>query len=102
DAGTVAALRARLLPTVTGRCTTLCRVRIERPSLDGRNHISLELSVDPREAAMQVGARTVTFRARTRRPLRVAVRIGTDGGALTPLPPASIFTPPFPHFLAPP
>jgi len=100
NAGSVAALRSRLLPTVSGRCTTMCRVRIERPSLDGRNHVSLELSADPREAAMQVGARTVTFRSRTRGPLRLTVRIGTDGGALTPLARDSIFTRPFLDFLA--
>ena len=56
------ALRERLLPTVAGRCTTVCRVRIERPSLDGRTRLSLELSADPREAAMRLGTRTVTFR----------------------------------------
>jgi len=101
DAGSVAALRSRLLPTVAGRCATECRARIERPSLDGRNHVSLELSVDPRQAAMQVGSRTVTFRSRNARgPLRLTVRIGTDGGALTPLARDSIFTRPFLDFLA--
>jgi hypothetical protein len=100
DAGSVAVLRSRLLPTVAGRCTTVCRARIERPSLDGRNRVSLELSADPRDAAMQVGTRTVTFRARTRGPLRLTVRIGTDGGALTPVARDSIFTRPFLEFLA--
>jgi hypothetical protein len=101
NAGSVAALRSRLLPTISGRCTTECRARIERPSLDGRNHLSLELSADPRQTAMQVGPRTVTFRSRTaRRPLRLTVRIGTDGAALTPLARDSIFTRPFLDFLA--
>ncbi|HKT58992.1 MAG TPA: hypothetical protein VJQ46_03015 [Gemmatimonadales bacterium] len=99
-AGSVAALRARLLPSVAGRCAAVCRVRIERPSLDGRNHLALELSVDPREATMQVGTRTVTFRSRTRAPLRLTVRIGTDGAPLTPLARDSIFTRPFLDFLA--
>jgi hypothetical protein len=101
DAGSMAALRGRLLPIVAGRCTTECRARIERPSLDGRNHLSLELSADPRDAVMQVGTRTVTIRSRTARgPLRLTVRIGTDGAALTPLARDSIFTRPFLDFLA--
>jgi len=99
-AGSVAALRARLLPTVAGGCSTVCRVRIERPSLDGRTHLSLELSADPREAAMVVGTRTVTFRSRSKAPLRITVRIGTDAAALTPLVRDSIFTRPFLDFLA--
>jgi hypothetical protein len=99
-AGSVAALRTRLLPTVAGGCTTVCRARIERPSLDGRTHLSLELSTDPREAAMQVGMRTVTFRSRSKAPLRITVRIGTDAAALTPLMRDSIFTRPFLDFLA--
>jgi len=101
NAGSMAALRSRLLPTVAGRCATECRVRIERPSLDGRSHVSLELSADAREAAMHVGTRTVTFRSRhARGPLRLRVRIGTDGAALTPLARDSIFTRPFLDFLA--
>jgi hypothetical protein len=100
NAGSTAALTSRLLPTVAGRCTTVCRARIERPSLDGRNRVSLELSADTRDAAMQLGTRTVTFRARRRGPLRLTVRIGTDGGALTPLARDSIFTRPFLQFLA--
>jgi hypothetical protein len=99
-AGSVAVLRARLLPTVAGGCTTVCRVRIERPSLDGRTHLSLELSADPHEAAMLVGRRTVTFQSRSKAPLRITVRIGTDAAALTPLVRDSIFTRPFLDFLA--
>ena len=101
NANSVAALRSRLLPTVAGRCTTECRARIERPSLDGRSHLSLELSVNPRDALMQVGTRTVTFRSRSARgPLRLTVRIETDGPALTPLARDSIFTRPFLNFLS--
>ena len=61
-AGSVAALRSRLLPTLAGSCAAACTVRVERPSVDGRNRLTLELSADPRETSMQVGARTVTFR----------------------------------------
>jgi len=98
-AAIVEALRSRLLPSVAGRCAATCRARIERPSLDGRSHLALELSADPRKATMEVGGRTVTFRSRSGTPLTITVRISTDAGALTPLSRDSIFTRPFLDFL---
>jgi hypothetical protein len=49
---------------------------------------------------MRIGTRTVTFRSRSGRPVRLTVRIATDGTPLTPLARDSIFNRPFMAFLA--
>ena len=98
-AGSAAALRARLQPRLVGRLRggRVCAVRLERPSLDGRNHLALELRADPREATMQVGGRTVSFRlAFGSGAVRLTVRIATDAAPLTPLARDSIFNPAVP------
>jgi len=100
-ATSVAALRARLQPRLAGSCSAAaCTVRVGRPSLDGRNQLALELRADPRETLMRTGIRTVTFTSRSGRPVRLAVRIATDGTPLTPLARGSIFNRPFMAFLA--
>lgn len=100
-AASVAALRSRLEPRLAGSCSAAtCTVRVGRPSLDGRNQLALELRADPRETVMRIGTRTVTFRSRSGRPVRLTVRIATDGTPLTPLARDSIFNRPFMAFLA--
>jgi hypothetical protein len=100
-ANSVAALRSRLQPRIAGSCSAAaCTVRVERPSLDGRNRLVLELRADPRETVLRTGARTVTFKSRSGRPVRLAVRIATDATALTPLARDSIFNRPFMEFQA--
>jgi hypothetical protein len=101
DAASVAALRARLLPTLVPACTAVeCVVRVERPSLDGRSHLALELRVDRRRAGTRVLGRTVAIESRSGAPVELTVRIATDAAALTPLPRDSIFNREFLDFLA--
>jgi hypothetical protein len=100
-AGSVAELRARLLATITGACGDgRCAFRATRPSLDGRNRLTLELGADPRATTMRIAGRTVLLRAVRGGSVRFTVRIVTDGGSLTPLPRDSIFQPAFLKFLA--
>ena len=100
-AASAAELRARLQPRLSGGCTAAaCAVRLERPSLDGRSHLALEIRADPRETRMQMGRRTVSFEARLGGAVRLTVRIMTDAVPLTPLPRDSIFNPAFMAFLA--
>jgi hypothetical protein len=100
-ANSVATLRSRLQPRLAGSCSAAaCTVQVGRPSLDGRNRLVLEVRADPREAALRTGTRTVTFKARSGRPVRLTVRIATDATPLTPLARDSIFNRPFMEFLA--
>jgi hypothetical protein len=100
-AASVVELRARLQPRLSGGCTAAaCAVRLERPSLDGRSHLALEIRADPRVTRMQMRRRTVSFEARTGGAVRLTVRIMTDAVPLTPLPRDSIFNPAFMAFLA--
>ena len=80
---------------------TLCTVRVERPSLDGRNRLALELRVDPRRVKVQVQRRERFPSGRGRvAPVRFAVKVTTDAAPLTPLARDEIFNPDFLQFLA--
>ena len=60
SARSLAALRTRLQPILaSSRSDTLWTVRVQRPSLDGRNHLLLELRGDPREGTARVTGRSV-------------------------------------------
>ena len=72
----------------------------ERPALDGKSHLSLELIGTPRDASARVLGRTVTIRARTGRVVHLTIRVTTDGTALTPLARDEIFSPGFLSFLS--
>jgi hypothetical protein len=100
-ARSLAALRARLQPTlVSTRSDTLWTVRVQRPSLDGRNHLLLELRGDPRQGTARVTGRTVLVQSRAGAPVRLRVRSATDAAPLTPLGRNQIFNRPFLDFLA--
>ena len=90
NARSTAELRQRLVPKIT----TLSAgevVRVQQPSFDARDTLSLELRVDPRDAVVRAAGRTVSLQSRHGTPLRFTVRIATDAGALTPLARDAIF-----------
>jgi hypothetical protein len=100
-AGSMEALRSRLEPTFTSACSdTVCTVRVQRPSLDARTRLSLELRVDPRRSKVQLRGETVVIRTRPGAPTNFAVKITTDAAPLTPLQRNEIFNPAFLKFLA--
>ncbi|HVE77562.1 MAG TPA: hypothetical protein VNA89_01810 [Gemmatimonadaceae bacterium] len=100
-APTVAALRARLRPTIaTHRTDTSWVARVTQPSLDGRDTMALELRADPRRVAAARAGETISLRARSGGAVPFTVRIATTGEALTPLTREEIFTPEFLGFLA--
>ena len=100
-ARSVSELRARLQPAIAGACSeSRCVVRVTRPSLDARNHLTLELRTDALKARLEVAGRTVRVRSRSGTPVGLTLRITTDGGSLTPLARDSIFNRPFLDFLA--
>jgi hypothetical protein len=62
DATSLAMLRGRLEPTLAAsQSDSGWSVRVERPSLDGRNHLALELRGDPRQATARVAGRNVAI-----------------------------------------
>ncbi len=94
-------LSSRLMPALTSRCSDVhCSVRVERPSLDGRNRLMLELGVDPRRAKVEVHGEHVTIRTRPGSPIAFAVKVTTDAAPLTPLPRNEIFNAKFLTFLS--
>jgi hypothetical protein len=92
----VAELRSRLLPTIVQSPST---IRVERPSLDGRNRLALELIVDPRRVKTRISGAAVSFQTRPGSSVQLRVRITTDAAPLTPLTRQEIFTPDFLEFV---
>jgi hypothetical protein len=100
-ANSVAELGARLQPTLgLSRSDTVWTVRAQRPSLDGRNRMALEIRVDPRRVKVQVSGRTVSLRTRPGASITMAVTVATDAEPLSPLSRNEIFNQPFMDFLA--
>jgi hypothetical protein len=94
-------LRARLQPTVRSvRTDSSWVIRVEQPSFDARNHLTLELRVDPRQTTAHLAERAVSFRSTSARPVRLTVRVATDAAPLTPLTRKEIFNDDFMHFFA--
>jgi len=100
NAGSVSELRSRLAPTMrTRRSDSTWIVRIERPALDGRSHLAIELLGNPRESTARASERTVSIRARSGSEVHLTIRVTTDGTPLMPLARDEIFSAPFLSFL---
>jgi hypothetical protein len=100
-AGSVAALGQRLQARLASAgADSTWGIRIERPSLDGLTHLTLEVRGSSRDATARVAGRTVRIESRNGSPVRFTVRISTDAAALTPLKRRDIFTSEFLAFLA--
>ncbi|MGH7507936.1 MAG: hypothetical protein ACREMZ_00510 [Gemmatimonadales bacterium] len=94
-------LRSRLQPAVRVlRTGGIWTVRVERPSLDGRNRLALELRADTGQVAVATRGTTVSLRARSGPAVRFAVRVTTDAAPLNPLSRNEIFNRAFLAFLA--
>jgi hypothetical protein len=101
NAGTMEQLSGRLQPTIAAaRAGDSWRVRVERPSLDGRNRLALEFRTGAGDALLRPTARTVAIRSRSGGPVTLAVRVITDAAPLTPLDRAEIFNREFHDFLS--
>jgi hypothetical protein len=95
NASGLAELRARLQPTLTK--PEASSVRLTRLSLDGRNHLTLQLSAD--SADIRVSGGVVRVHSRASRPIYLAVGISTDAESLSPLSRGEIFNQDFLRFL---
>jgi hypothetical protein len=99
-AGSTVELRSRLQPMLRQSGTIRRAIRIEQPSFDGRNQLSIELTFENAEAALDSLRRTISVRPRDGEPIRIGVRIATDGPTLAPLSPDEIFNAEFREFLS--
>jgi len=100
-AGSLEQLRSRLVPAIElTPADTVETIRIERPSLDGRNFLRLELRVDPRRVKARVKDQTVSLETRPGSVLRFSARVTTNAAALNPLSRQEIFNKRFLDFLA--
>ncbi len=98
-AASVAALRARLEPSLTiEQSVTTWAVHIAQPSLDGKYHLALTISGDGRRAVVVPGRGVVSVKPVGRGPVTLTVEIATDGPALTPLDRQAIFNAAFRRF----
>ena len=75
-------------------------VRVERPSLDGRNRLVLQLSGDARRSAVRGSLRSFSIWPSANSPVNLTVRITTDAAPLSPLTRKDIFNRAFQDFLA--
>ncbi|MCI0695150.1 hypothetical protein L0337_24470 [candidate division KSB1 bacterium] len=92
-------LRARLVPEITlRRQGSKNVVRIQQSTFDGKNNLSLELSVESSQALANVLNDKVSIRSLQRQPIQLAVKVGTDSPALTPLRREEIFNHDFTKF----
>src|SRR3954468_21971131 len=98
--GLTSEVKARLQPDII---TTGVRDRrgisATQTTLDGRNTLQLDISPDPRDASMAFTLPVMWIQALSNRPIRLTVRVTTDGPALTPLSREQIFNAPFLRFL---
>jgi len=94
-------LRSRLhSPLVSFGRDSLWVVRIERPSLDGRNRLVLELSGDARESTARASLRSFSIWPGVSSRVHLTIRITTDAAPLSPLTRNEIFNRDFLDFLA--
>ncbi len=94
-------LRARLEPDLltTGDMRGARNVTAVQTSLDAKTNLQLEIIPDPRSTAVAVELPVVSVRDTLNRPIRLTIRITTDGPSLNQLPREQIFNSAFLRFL---
>jgi len=94
-------LKARLEPDLltTGDMRAARSVTASQTTLDGKNNLQLEIIPDARTSELTVKLPVVTIRDTANRPIRLTVRVTTDGPSLDPLTREQIFNAAFLRFL---
>jgi hypothetical protein len=94
-------LRARLEPRLElQRTDAAWTLRVQQVTLDGKNHLTLELSGAARESDARLIDRVLSVRARASSPLSFDVTVTTDAPPLTPLSGEALFNEAFQQFHA--
>jgi hypothetical protein len=89
-------IRSRLIPRITSRSQSV--VLIEQPTFDDKNRLSLELSVDGNQARINLSKDKLFILSLQNAPVKLAIRVGTDSPALTPLRREDVFNSEFMRF----
>lgn len=96
----VAALRRRMVPTVSvSRAAGTWTARVRQLSLDARDSLTLEVSVDTTVVAAARRGDSLSLEARRGSDVPFTIRVASSARALTPLSREEIFTPAFLAFL---
>lgn len=82
-------LRSRLTPEIERQSGSV--VRVKQPTFDGKNLLSLELSVDRDRATMDVSKDKISVHSLQGQPISLTIKVGTDSPPLTPLKSKDIF-----------
>ncbi len=92
-------LNSRLLPQITfSKNASHSIATIKQTTVDGKNHLWLELSVDNKSAVMELGEHKIKIRSSSKEPIRLNVKIGADSPSLHPLNSNEIFNDDFFQF----
>ena len=98
-AGDTKELRSRLVPRISfSKDVQISTVHINQVMFDGKDNLSLELSVDNEKAAITVTSDKISIRSIHDQPVQLKVKIGTDSPALHPLRREDIFNKDFFQF----
>ena len=94
-------LSARLTPDIltTGDVRAGRTMTASQTTFDGQNNLQLEIIPDPRTSELTVSLPVVTVRDTVNRPIRLTIRVSTDGPSLDPLTREQIFNTSFLKFL---
>jgi len=82
-------LRLRLVPQIERKSKS--RVLVEQITFDGKNHLSLEISLNGDRATMEASRDKIDIKSLQGQPVKLTVKIGTDSPSLTPLRSKNIF-----------
>ena len=100
-ARTVQDVRGRLEPRIAlEQSAAAWTLRVEQVTLDGKNHLTLELSGAVRESSARLNGRVLSVRASAASPVSFDVTVTTDAPALSPLSGDALFNDAFRQFHA--
>ncbi len=98
-AGSMKELRRRLKPQIEPAETdTEWHISVWRPTLDGRNYLSIEIILSKRAADVAVEGNILRLSSRKPAPLEMTLIVGTNSPSLTPLDREHIFNAAFTGF----